>query len=669
MEEPGECAAGGSLRGLLRAGLVLGVAAAGLIAWRKAPRFSGAVARRLLGREGRDFPERPGASLLASADRLYLSGLLLPFGVYSLVLRLSNILSRSAALGPAGVLALVRSEFFFTLAYAAFWAGLFAAARSGPRRWAAVGLLHTVTGLAVVLKTCAHQYFRQTGTALDCHVLALWLPRLGQLRPMLVRGVPVPAWALLAAACLYTVLGPGLLARLAGRSPAEGRDLRWALALWLAALSCGVLAALPGPVPAGWSRSAARDPVLHVALTGLSRLAPERRPVAGRRPASVRLERTPRTGRRNVVLVHLESTRAWSVTPYNPALRTTPFLEELAVDSLLVERAYTTVPHTSKAAVSANCGVFPPPVQEPVEAEPGGLSARGIAGLLKDEGYRTVFFQSSTREFDDFESLAENLGYEDYYPIEEMETKGFERANYFGYEDEVMLVPSAAWLGARSDEPFVATYLTGVAHHDYRPPARYGSVEYAEDELLNRYLNCVRYQDFFLRRLLEQYRRLGLYESTVFVIYGDHGEGFGEHGRYGHEDVPYEEGLRVPLLFHAPGLLGGGRVEGPASLTDILPTVAELLGYEPESVEGRSLLRPVPGDRLLQFSCFNRDRCLASLRDGEKYIYHYGDRPDELFDLSRDPCERRNLAEERSRQVRERREELLTWYYGPSRTG
>ncbi|WP_243638062.1 LTA synthase family protein [Rubrobacter taiwanensis] len=601
---------------------------------------------------------------LAERDRIYLAGLLFPLGVYGLVLRLSNVLFRRGAPGLGGVLMLLRSELFFSLAHAAFWAGAFAAVRGRFLRWVVGGLFHVVTGLVVVLKTVAHRYFRETGTALDCHVIALWLPRLGQLRSMLTRGVPPLAWALLAAACLYTVAGPRLLARRFGRvRDRGGGDLRRARAFWDVAFGCGVLALWPGHLPAGWGRSSARDPVLHVALTALERLAPRREPEAvRRRPAGVRLRGGSR--RRNLVLVHLESTRASSVTPYSPGLRSTPFLAELAESSLLVERAYSAVPHTSKAAVSANCGIFPPPLQEPVEAAPGGLEVRGIAALLGEEGYRTAFFQSSTREFEDFENLAGNLGYEDYYSIEDMETGGFERANYFGYEDEVMLAPAEGWIGEGAGEPFVITYLTGVAHHDYRPPARYGIVRFSEDELLNRYLNCVRYQDFFVRRLVEQYRRLGLYEETIFVIYGDHGEGFGEHGRYGHEDVPYEEGIRVPLIFHAPGLLGGGRIEGPASLADILPTVAELLGYEPEGGEGRSLLRPVPPDRPLMFSCFNRDRCLASLRGDEKYIYHYGDRPDELFDLSLDPAERRNLARKLPRRVRQRRGELLSWYYG-----
>ncbi len=61
------------------------------------------------------------------------------------------------------------------------------------------------------------------------------------------------------------------------------------------------------------------------------------------------------------------------------------------------------------------------------------------------------------------------------------------------------------------------------------------------------------------------------------------------------------------------------------------------------------------------FSCFHEEQCLASLKGSEKYIYHYGNQPDEVFDLSRDPLERENLADERGKEVEERRKALLEW--------
>ncbi len=63
------------------------------------------------------------------------------------------------------------------------------------------------------------------------------------------------------------------------------------------------------------------------------------------------------------------------------------------------------------------------------------------------------------------------------------------------------------------------------------------------------------------------------------------------------------------------------------------------------------------------FSCFHEEQCLASLKASEKYIYHYDNQPDEFFDLSEDPLEQEDLANEESKEeLDERREDLLAWH-------
>jgi len=414
----------------------------------------------------------------------------------------------------------------------------------------------------------------------------------------------------------------------------------------------------------------AKDQFVNVVLTGIEGSTSEDDSKSGlaiENPAAhASLAETPQAKKRNVVLIHLESTRAQSVTPYNEDLKTTPFLNELAKESLLAERAYTTVPHTSKAVTSVNCGIFPHLVPETTEANPNGLPVPCLPSLLGQQGYNTAFFQSSTEDFENFKGLVKNFGYEEYYPLESMDQKGFVRTNYFGPEDDIMLKPSEDWLKKHEDAPFMAEYLLGTGHHDYRClDTRYGHEDFSEDALVNSYLNCMRLQDIFLENLIDQYKKLGLYDNTIFVIYGDHGEGFGEHDRLLHGDTIYEEGLRIPLIIHAPGWFEGGeRVEGLSNETDIAPTVLEMLGYELQGGEypGYSLLREPPEDRTLNFSCITDRKCLASIKGNKKYIYHYGNQPEEVFDLSKDPLEKNNLASEYGTEdLDERRKDLLSW--------
>jgi lipoteichoic acid synthase len=612
--------------------------------------------------------------LLNRRDRVYPLSLLIPFIVYNLALKAYDVTSRPEKHGLGRTLKLMRSDVFFNLGYALLWIGLFGVVRRGPLRRVMVFLFHVTTMLAAIVRASAHEYFRETGTALDYDIVALWLPRPRDVKHMIT--LPPRARVLLAVALFYWTLGPWIVSRALGRlrgwpagapdeMPRRASFFLGPLGLILQALGFGSLSLLTGPGTPGAGKSFARDPFVNLIVTGVkAAMTREDTGAAGEHPAvGTRLVWTPRTESRNVVLVHLESIRARSVTPYNKKLKTTPFLDELAKKSLLVERAYTIIPNSLKASISVNCGIEPS-LRAAVEAEPGGIPAPCLACLLKEQGYRTVFFQSATQKFMYFGDQAKNLGYKEYYPVETMDTEGFERSNYFGYEDEVMLKPSEEWLKKCGEKPFVAEYLTSTGHHDYFPPRRYRHEDFVEDDKLNRYLNSVRYLDYFVKNLIEQYKRLGLYKETIFIIFGDHGEGFGERGRYVHEDNPYEESLKIPLIIHAPWRFEHGeRVEELANLTDILPTVLDLLGYEVKGGKypGYSLLRPLPEERTLFFSCTNRDKCLASIKGHEKYIHHYGDQPDEFFDLSEDPLEKRNLLDERAKDAGKRREELLAW--------
>ncbi len=615
-------------------------------------------------------------ALLSRRDWVYLLSLLVPLFIYNLALKAYDIaLQPGHQGGLAQALNLMRADAFFNLGYALLWIGLFAVVRRRPLRLVVIFLFHAITMLVVVTTTVAHHYFLENGTTLDYGTIAEWIPKFEEIVPILFQGgVPLLAWMLLAATLLYVALGPLFMTRIAewwrgwpkGRFlavPAETSFLG-SLVLFLLALGFGSLSLLTG------TTTLARAPFVNVALTGIEQVTMEEDTSdAGQlteHPAThASLVQTSQTENRNVVLIHLESTRAQSVTPYNEDLETTPCLDELAKESLLVERAYAVVPRSSKATVTVNCGVDPPLYQGP-EFDPGGIPVPCLASLLKDQGYSTVFFQSSSETMDQYGIVAENLGYEEYYPSESMDTEGFEATNYISYEDDIMLKPSEQWLKEHKDKPFLAQYLTGTGHDDYRClSTRHGSEHFTDDDLLNSYLNCLRLQDIFLENLIEQYKELRLYEDTIFVIYGDHGEGFGEHGRFLHGDIPWEEGLRVPLIIHDPKRFQNGeRVEGLSNQTDILPTAIEMLGYKVENGEypGYSLLHELPDDRTLRFSCISSRKCLASINGNEKYIYHYNNQPEEVFRLSEDPLEEHNLADEYSNEeLNRRREDLLQW--------
>jgi arylsulfatase A-like enzyme len=614
-------------------------------------------------------------SLLGRRDFVYVLSLLVPVVAYELVLKVIGLTSEYPAAGVLGALRLLRSDLLFDLGFALVWTGLFAASRGILRRVVLV-LFHTSAILVVAVGTCAYQYFRTTGTTLDYPLVAYYLAKPGEAKGAVVSSTPLGIWLVLLAAILYTLVGPWLITRRLGRPGSSarrsGRELtrREFLTAGVGAAAGAFLlkeSLLPDEA-AGAGASFSRAPISNLVATRLeeSEMQAASQRVNVRHPlAHARLEPTPRTRRRHVALIHLESVRERSVTPYEGTIKTMPYLAGLAKRSLLVERAYTTIPHTSKAIVSVNSGLYPSPATDIVEAEAGGIPARCLAELLADQGYNTAWFQSATRTFEDRPQLVENFGYATFRAYQSMKTEGFQWANFLGYEDDIMLEPSRRWLEENAGDPTLVMFLGVTPHHEYLAPRRYGRKRFATRDGFNRYLNAIRYDDFWIRNVIQMYEELGLYKDTIFAIYGDHGEGFGEHGRYQHDGVIWEEGLRVPLIIHDPSSFdGGARVEGPAHLIDFAPTIVDMLGFEVVGGEypGRSVL-DLPEGRTLRFGCRPDLLSTAMIRGWEKYIYHFGNRPDEFYDLAKDPLEQNNLARRIGREeLDRRRKDLLEWH-------
>src|SRR5215204_990696 len=633
--------------------------------------------------------------LLNRQDWVYLLSVLVPFVVYNLVLKVSSMLAVS---GLALNLNLISSDIFFNLGYAFLWIGIFATVRRGSLRRIMTVLFHAATILVVLVTTCAYQYSQETGATLEYNSITDWTPKFGEVAPMLFQEIPLSVWVLLVPALLYTTVCPWLLTQAVKRWRGWSEGYRTgrlnifffliSLGFFLLAFGFVSLSVLTG------TTTLERAPFINLLMTEVEEAEEDNSdaipavegieepkegnlgtaPVVEHPVAHATLAQISQREKRNVVLVHLESTRARSVTPYNEDLDTTPFLNELAKSSLLAERAYVgSIPRSLMSNISVNCGIQPPPRQELYE--PGSMPVPCLAGLLGDQGYSSALFSSNADDYGD--SATTNWGYEKVsappdpavpaqYWDTNMDTEKFVNTSHYGYEEDIMLQPSEEWLKEREGEPFVAEYLTNTGHDEYRClNTRYGSESFSEDDLLNHYLNCLRLQDIFLQNLFQQYQELGLYDKTIFVLFGDHGEGFGEHGRFMHGDTIWEEGLKVPLIIHAPGWFEDGkRVEGLSNYTDVLPTVLEMLGYEVKDGQypGYSLLHELPENRTLMFSCISHRECMASIKGDEKYIYHYANQPEEVFNLSNDPLEEHNLANEYSKEdLDRRRKELFAW--------
>lgn len=620
--------------------------------------------------------------LVGKEGWFHLLFLLAPLFLYTTTFRVAGILVKDDEAGLWKVVGLLHSDLMFALGYAVFWVGVFAVFRRGLPRIAVAAFLHVSAALIVIISTCAYGYLETTGTTLDYSVVTYYLATPEEATGAVSSESSVLIWALLAIAVLYTLFGPLLvslvLSRRRNASPVEedpvvperGMTRERFITAGIGA-GAGVFLfreSLFPPSAVGKGRFVSRSPVSNLVATRIEE--GEMEEAASRVEEVVDLSNlsfvaTPRTRKRHVALIHLESTRERSTTPYHEDIGTMPYLAELAKNSLLVERAYTTTPHTSKAVTSLHAGLYPHPDTDIIESKPGGIPARCLPELLGEHGYRSAWFQSATETFEDRRQHVSNFGYDYFAAFEQMPTEGFQKSNYLGYEDDIMLGPSREWLEENANSPTFTMYLGVTPHHQYLVPERYGRKQFAKG-MLDSYLNNIYYDDFWVENIIEQYRELGLYEDTVFIIYGDHGEAFGEHGVKGHDGVPYEEGLRIPLVIHDPQNFDGGEiVRHPVQLTDFAPTIADMLGFDVRGGEypGGSIVRPLAEDRVLRFSCRPDLVSMARIEGFEKYIYHYGKQPEEFYDLRRDPTEQRNLAGSvGDKKLASLREDLLEWH-------
>lgn len=513
-----------------------------------------------------------------------------------------------------------------------------AVARTRRQFFVALVVWQLLVALALIVETAGGVFAIETGSPLDLYVLiAAMAPKVHKL--VFATTASIMQLAVISAVTICFLV-PWLAV---WRGPPRWIP-RWRPRTWLIlAAMTAALAAVELQSTADARGAVIKSPLASVAAQTVDAIVgPAAKGAPSERaPGVIRAGDSPQ----HVVIIFLESTRRDAVTPYNEDLATTPNLAKLAEESLVFDNAYVPLPSTSKAFVASLCGIYPDPTVYFTAAAPGRLPQRCLPHLLADAGYASLFIQPVIGSFQFYDATVNNLGFEDAFHLEDLDTRGFRAFSYLGYEEPIMLEPSEAWVAENKDRPFLLTYLTISSHHDYRvPPDQLGT--WVDDELQNRYLSAVSLVDDFVGEVVEMLKRQGVWDDTVLVVLGDHGEAFGEHYLHQHNAVLYEEVVRIPLLIRDPDK-PGRRVEETFLQMDLLPTIVELAGHELAAGDYDGLaLRALPAHRRFTLYCLYERQCMGTVDWPYKFIHNYGLRPDELYDLSVDRGETENVAAE-----------------------
>jgi phosphoglycerol transferase MdoB-like AlkP superfamily enzyme len=237
-----------------------------------------------------------------------------------------------------------------------------------------------------------------------------------------------------------------------------------------------------------------------------------------------------------------------------------------------------------------------------------------LAKALKKFDYHSIFAQSSKRSSMMMCDLAKNrLGFEESYGMEDipmiLKYKNYIQA---GYDYELFDFTAKKIDGwHKKGKRFMAYLFTGATHVPFFDTN--GDFEkYPPNSQENKYLNSLYYADFSIGHFIDEAKKSGWFDNTVFVFMADHSHG------YAHSPRDKFESVRIPFIIYAPKILAAKRIDYAVSQLDLIPTLYHLLGIsEPFSAMGVNAL----DERSNHFAIANQASDIILIKDGN-YIAH-----------------------------------------------
>ncbi len=381
----------------------------------------------------------------------------------------------------------------------------------------------------------------------------------------------------------------------------------------------------------------------------------------------------PGTNPHRFILIGVDTLRADHLGCYGYERPTSPNIDKFAADAALFERCISTCPWTFPSFGSMLTGKYP--------------SIAGATTNVKFLG-------------DDESTIAEGLSQLDFATFAVVNSpwvgrmtnmlQGFDTAIEFpNLRAGKSFDEAENWLEAHADEDcFVFIHLMDP-HLPYRPkPENLGKFNpgyngpYSEmfdmnhddierlraGEIMMSDADKVQVEALYdealfgldqdFGKFIESLKADNLYDETMIILTGDHGEEFWEHGGFEHGHQLYDELLHVPLLVHGREF-DAGRVNGLCSTIDIFPTILQSLGFSWDGINGellQNLIGPTAASQwrhIISEQLYYGVEQKAVTTNQYRYILHTLDDSEELYDITDDPGMHSNVAEDRRSTTRD----------------
>lgn len=319
----------------------------------------------------------------------------------------------------------------------------------------------------------------------------------------------------------------------------------------------------------------------------------------------------------NIIFIVVDALRADHVSAYGYERPTTPNLDAFMADGVRFAEATSVSPWTLPANAAMVTGRMPSrmPVRDWASLKATIPTDEVLlAEYLQAIGYRTAGFVTAffvyprfgfAQGFDHYQvlagsELAEDLNRMTFEWLDENQSSVQEAPLFlyvYYYDPHTWYDPPPPY-NTLYDPDYTGPLTADVYQHGQKVVS--GEIVPTErdvDHLLALYDGEITYWDFHLGQLFDRLEAGGLLENALVIVTADHGQMFGEHGKWVHRNSLYEEVLRVPLFMRYPGVFPPGQViDAPVSHVDLLPTVLNLTKQPlPDGLDGDSLLPLIEG--------------------------------------------------------------------------
>jgi sulfatase-like protein len=285
----------------------------------------------------------------------------------------------------------------------------------------------------------------------------------------------------------------------------------------------------------------------------------------------------------NVIYVQLETFRGWNTGFLRPDLpdSPTPFLDRLARDSgSAYWRRHLSMNIPTVSGVMGGLCSIKPHSSYNITTTFTYTALDCLPAMLRRHGYAAESFTGTDPDWDG-EKVWLTKWYDHYHYYEK--SRNADRIVFREAAERIREL-------GRGSKPFLAVVTSGSNHYPFRSrePQFTKDPHSPPDRAIR---NTMRYTDDVLREFVEGLEREPWFERTLLVVVGDHGYELGEHGIKG-QHTGWRESVWVPLVIHGSHRrLPRGEHGEQASLLDVTPTIADLLGIREQNPwMGSSLL-------------------------------------------------------------------------------